>query len=71
MHRQAEGGNPFNPENPVGGSVSHIISHWLLGSLQEKKQLRQRNSPETVKFQGTESFGDLCSNQEVLELISN
>lgn len=50
MHRQAEGGNPFNPENPVGGSVPHIISRWSLGSLQEKQQLRQRNSPETVSF---------------------
>lgn len=60
MHRQAEGGNPFNPGNLTGGSASRIISQWLLDSLQQKQQLWQRNSPEIVTFQGTESFRDVC-----------
>lgn len=72
MYRQAKGGNPLNTEKVIGGSVSHVISQWLLGSLEEKQQLWQRNSPEIMRFQGSESFGDIClSHQEVLELVSN
>lgn len=51
---------PLTQKTLIGGSVSHIISQRLLGSLQQKQQLWQRNSLETVRFQGTESFRGIC-----------